>query len=170
MTSGPTIRPYRPADHHACRLLWAQLTEHHRQLYDDPELGGADPGSGFEEYLTRLDLSGLWVADDADDGVVGLVGLVLKGQAGEVEPVVVSEARRRQGIGRALLRHVADEARRRGLRSLTVSPVSRNLSAIRCLHAAGYGVLSGVELTLDLGQRGHDWQDGLDLHELRFRY
>ncbi|WP_246278593.1 GNAT family N-acetyltransferase [Phytohabitans rumicis] len=46
----------------------------------------------------------------------------MKGRAGEIEPVVVTEARRGQGIGRALLEHVAAEARRRGLTYLTISP------------------------------------------------
>jgi GNAT superfamily N-acetyltransferase len=164
------VRPYRPTDHSPCRRLWEELTEHHRELYDDPDLGGADPGAAFEEYLTRLDVSGVWVADDPEDGVVGLVGLVLTGRAGEVEPVVVAESHRGQGIGKSLLEYVAAEARRRGLKYLTVTPVSRNVSAIQCLHAAGYEVLSGIELTLDLSRRNHDWRDGLELHDLRFSY
>jgi GNAT superfamily N-acetyltransferase len=164
------IRPYRPTDHSACRGLWAELTENERELYDDPTIGGADPGAAFEEYLTRIDLSGVWVAENGEDGVVGLVGLLLKGRAGEVEPVVVGQRYRGQGIGKALLGHVAEEARRRGLKYLTISPASRNVAAIRCFHAAGYGVLSGVELTLDLGRRNFPWQDGLELHDLRFSY
>ena len=68
----------------------------------------------------------MWVADHPDHGVVGLVGLILDGRAGEVEPVVVSAHRRGQGIGRALLDHVAREARGRAMTSLTVSPAARN--------------------------------------------
>lgn len=143
---------------------------HHRKLYDDPTLGGADPGAAFEEYLTRLDLSGIWVADDPEDGVVGMVGLLLKGRAGEVEPVVVTEHRRGHGIGRALLDQVAQEARGRGMAYLTVTPVSRNESAVRCLYRAGYDVLSSVTLTLDIGRRSHEWRDGLELYDLPFSY
>ena len=80
--------------------------------------------AGFEEYLTRLDLSGLWVADHADDGVIGLVGLIMRGRAGEVEPVVVTVSHRHKGVGRKLLRHVADEARKRNMTALTISPAS----------------------------------------------
>lgn len=167
-----TIRPYRPTDHQACRALWAQLVEEHRRLYADDSLGGDDPGAEFEEYLTRLDLSGMWVADHAEDGVVGFVGLVLGDVAGkgEVEPVVVSEAHRHQGMGRALMGRVAAEARRRQLTHLTISPASRNVDAIRCLHSVGYTVLSSVTLTLDVGKRTHEWLDGLELHDLRFSY
>jgi GNAT superfamily N-acetyltransferase len=132
--------------------------------------GTSDDGAGFEEYLTRLDLSGLWVADHADDGVIGLVGLVMRGRAGEVEPIVVAASHRHKGVGRKLLRHVADEAKKRSMISLTISPESRNVDAIRSLHAAGYDVVSSIELTLDLDRHPHDWQsDSLELHELQFR-
>jgi ribosomal protein S18 acetylase RimI-like enzyme len=178
-TAPVAIRAYRPMDHRACRSLWAELTESQRELFDDRTLGGSDPGAGFEEYLTRLDLSGMWVAEHRDEGVVGFVGLVLGdpinrtggiNRSGQVEPIVVASHLRDRGIGRALLDHVAGEARRRGLTNLTISPVSRNVEAIRCFYAAGYDVLASVTLTLDLAPRGHRWRDGLDLHELRFSY
>jgi hypothetical protein len=152
-----TVRSYRPSDHSAGRRLWAELTNQHNLMYGE---SATDAGAGFEEYLTRLDLSGLWVADHADDGVIGMIGLVMRGRGGEVEPVVV----------RALLRHVAAEAKKRTMTSLTISPSSRNIDAIRSLHAAGYDVVSSIELTMDLDRHAHDWhQDGLELHELQFR-
>jgi GNAT superfamily N-acetyltransferase len=163
------IRPYRPTDHGAGRRLWVELAEQHRELYEDPGFGGADPGAAFEDYLTRLDLSGVWVADHQRDGVVGLVGLIMTGRHGEVEPVVVAASHRGQGIGRALLGQVAEEARKRSLARLTVTPESRNLEALHCLHAAGYDVVSAVELTLDLRPREHAWRAGIDLDNLRFR-
>jgi len=166
-----TIRPYRPLDHRACRELWAELIRTKRELYQDPTIGGPDPGAGFEEYLTRLDLAGIWVAEHRDDGVVGLVGLVLSGlRAGVVEPLVVAQDWRDRGIGRALLQHAATEARRRELTQVSISPDSRNVEAIRCLHAAGYDVLSSITLTMDLAPRGHSWQEGLEVHDVRFSY
>ncbi|HWG99321.1 MAG TPA: GNAT family N-acetyltransferase [Pilimelia sp.] len=179
------IRPYRPADHGAGRRLWAEYAQEHRALYGSSEAGGPDAGAAaepgadpagpeagaeFEEYLARLDLSGMWVADRADEGVVGLVGLLLDGRTGRVEPLVVTARRRGQGIGRMLLQHVAREARARGMTALTGSPESRNTAAIRCLHAAGYDALSAVQLTIDLTRRPYDWQDGLEFQNLRFRY
>ena len=163
------IRPYRPADHGAGRRLWVELAEQHRALYDDPGFGDVDPAVAFEDYLTRLDLSGVWVADHRRDGVVGLVGLILNSRHGEVRPIVVAASHRGRGIGQTLLGHVAAEARRRSLPRLTVTPQSRNIEALRCLHAAGYDVVSAVELTLDLRPRGRVWQDGIDLDNLQFR-
>ncbi|MDG4834788.1 GNAT family N-acetyltransferase [Solwaraspora sp. WMMD1047] len=163
------IRPYRPADHGAGRQLWVELIEQHRTLYDDPGYGGADPGSAFEEYLTRLDLAGVWVAEAPGAGVVGLVGLIVSEAGGRVEPVVVAARARGRGIGRALLAQVAEVARNRGLARLTVTPESRNVEALRCLHSAGYDVLSAIELTLDLRNAFDARQEGIDLHGLRYR-
>src|SRR3954468_6780237 len=161
------VRSYRPSDHSAGRRLWSELTNQHNQMYGD---AADDAGAGFEEYLTRLDLSGLWVADHADDGVIGMVGLVMRGRAGEVEPIVVAASHRHKGVGRKLLRHVADQAKKRSMISLTISPESRNVDAIRSLHAAGYDVVSSIELTLDLDRHPHDWKsDSMELHALQFR-
>ncbi|HKT00460.1 MAG TPA: GNAT family N-acetyltransferase [Rugosimonospora sp.] len=178
-----TIRPYRPLDHRACRELWAELAEAHREIYQDPAVGGADPGAGFEEYLTRLDLAGVWVAEHERAGVVGLIGLVLGGAtvggalarpgsqpAGEVEPVVVTARLRGRGIGHELLEYVAAQARKRGMRQLSISPASRNVDAIRCLHAAGYDTLASVTLTMALVGGTDTGTAGLDLHGLDFLY
>ncbi|GAB1643930.1 GNAT family N-acetyltransferase [Krasilnikovia sp. MM14-A1259] len=164
------VRSYRPTDHSAARRLWSELTRQHTRMYGTANGTGDDGGAEFEEYLTRLDLGGVWVADHADDGVIGLVGLVIRGRAGEVEPIVVTSTHRHKGVGRKLLRHVADEARRRNMKSLTISPESRNVEAIRSLHAAGYNVVSAIELTMDLGRDTQAWQpDSVELHELSFR-
>ena len=164
-----SIRAYRPTDHNVCRALWAELTELQRELYDDPERGDSDPGVGFEDYLTQLNLSGMWVAEDSDDGVIGFVGLTLNGRAGEVYPVVVTQRHRSKGVGTMLLAHVADQARNRALRQLVVVPESRNVAAITCLHAAGYDRLAAVRLSLDLTGR-RSGGDEMDVHGLPFRY
>jgi GNAT superfamily N-acetyltransferase len=162
-----SIRAYRPADHNVCRSLWAELTQMRRDLYDEPDPGD-DPGAGFEDYLTRLNLSGMWVAEHSEDGVVGLIGLILTGRAGEVYPVVVAQRHRGKGIGRALLAHVADQARRRGLRELIAVPDTRNIAAIKTLHAAGYDTMAAVRLTMDLAGTSSEG-DEVDLHNLRFK-
>lgn len=178
-----TIRPYRPLDHRACRELWAELAEAHREIYRDRTIGGADPGAGFEEHLTRLDLAGMWVADHPDEGVVGLVGLVLgsvvaggalvtggPGLTGEVEPIVVAAHLRGHGIGRALLEYLAVQARRRGMRQLSISPLSRNIQAVRRLYAAGYDHLASVTLTMPLVPDRDARSETLDLYGMRFSY
>jgi GNAT superfamily N-acetyltransferase len=169
-TEAVQIRAYRPSDHGFCRRLWAELASEHHELYGEPIGQNEDPGAAFEEHLTRLDLSGMWVAEDTRDGVVGLVGLILDEHGGEVEPVIVTRDRRGEGIGRALLAYVADQARRRGLRQLTIAPMARNVDAIHSLHAAGYNTLARVTLAIDLAAATTDGADRIGLHDLEFRY
>ena len=162
------IRGYRPVDDHpACRALWVELTDAHRELYDE-EPADTDPGAAFEEYLTKLNLAGMWVAVDTDT-VLGFASLLIDGDAGELEPLVVTESARREGIGTDLIGQVAAVAADRELSHLTIRPVARNLAALHCLHDAGFTNLSRVTLTRDLRPR-HEWRDGVDLHGLRFGY
>jgi GNAT superfamily N-acetyltransferase len=182
------VRSYRPLDHRECRALWAELAEVDRKVLGDPGIGGADPGAAFEEYLTRLDLAGIWVAESQDQGqdqgVVGLVGLVLgggaapglasgaavRGMSGVVEPIIVADRVRGRGVGHALLEHVAAQARHRAMRRLSVSPSPRNAEALRSLHEAGYDQLSALTLTLNLGPDTGQAVERLDVDGLSFRY
>ena len=103
--------------------------------------------------------------------VVGLTGLLDRGTSGEVEPVVVAQTVRGQGIGRMLISLVIQEARARGYESLAIRPVARNLAAVRRFHAAGFRTLGGhIDLTMDLAERRHEWLAGASLHGLDFDY
>ena len=169
-TPGVVVRDYAPADYSACRMLWVELTEHHRRIYEDPSIGGGDPGSAFEDYLALPQRVASWVAD-LDGRVVGLSGLFDRGAGGEVEPVVVTERFRGGGVGRLLLERVVTEAVARGYESLAIRPVARNVSAIRWFYDAGFQTLGGhVDLTMDLASRRHRWRAGTRLHGLDFRY
>lgn len=164
------VREYAPADYSACRSLWVELTEHHRRIYEDPSIGGDDPGAAFDDYLALPARVSSWVAE-AEGSAVGLTGLLDHGMSGEVEPVVVTGTLRRQGVGRLLLARVATEALGRGYEYLAIRPVARNVSAIQRFHDAGFRTLGGhVDLTMDLAERRHRWRDGERLHGLDFQY
>ncbi|GAA2511716.1 GNAT family N-acetyltransferase [Pilimelia columellifera] len=164
-----TVRAYRPTDHQAARRLWAELAEEQERQYPGSPAVGGDAGAGIEEYLARIDLSGVWVAEGPGGDVLGLAGLVLHERGGEVWPVVVTAPARGAGIGAALARQVAEAARGRGMTSLTVSPAARNVAALRCLHAAGFDALAALELVMDLGSGRPDRRDGVRVHDLMLR-
>ena len=130
MSSPVTIRRFEEQDAAACRGLWAELTRWHRALYDDPSIGGDDPGSGFDGYQEQ---TRLWVAERRGS-VVGFVGLVIRGRQAEIEPVVVSFDVRGQGIGRELVETAVDAAHAEGARQVKASPVARNSTALRFFH------------------------------------
>jgi GNAT superfamily N-acetyltransferase len=165
-----SVRGYASADYDACRSLWVELTDYHRRIYGDPAIGGDDPGAAFDEYLADPHRIGSWVAESRGR-VVGLTGLFNRGTSAEVEPVVVTEAARDQGIGRALIDAMVGEARDRGFEYLAIRPVARNVAAVQRFHAAGFRTLGGhIDLTMDLRERRHGWLTGASLHDLDFTY
>jgi len=164
------VRDYAEGDYRAGRALWAELTEYHRSIYGDPSIGGDDPGAGFDGYLATPQRIGSWVAESRGR-VVGLTGLLDHGDSAEVEPVVVTEAARGQGIGRLLIGRVIEDARARGYEYLAIRPVARNVAAVRRFHAVGFRTLGGhIDLTMDLAPRRHEWLSGAGLHGLDFDY
>jgi GNAT superfamily N-acetyltransferase len=162
-----TIRKYNNSDLEGCRSLWEELTEWHRRIYEDPTIGGSDPGKFFDEHLSKVGANNLWVAIQ-DGAVVGLTGLMGEGEEAEVEPLVVSEPDRRKGIGGSLLEYVVAEAKRRGVRYLSVRPVARNVDAIGFFFNRGFVNVGHVELFMDLSEG--EWKEGLRLFDLDFRY
>jgi GNAT superfamily N-acetyltransferase len=142
------VRSYQPADLDACRSLWVELTEWHRQIYGSPEIGGADPGRKFDEHLERVGAQRISLATIGGD-VVGMVGVIQTEDQIELEPIVVGEQWRGRGIGRQLAERVAAEARAAGMGQLLARPVARNVAAIRFFHDLGFDALGQLELVLD---------------------
>ena len=101
--------------------------------------------------------------------MVGLAGLIP--DVFELEPVVVAEQHRGQGVGRLLAEAVISAARERGARTIQVRPVGRNVEAIRFFHELGFDVLDQVQLSMDIVDRERDpWITGERLADRDFRY
>jgi GNAT superfamily N-acetyltransferase len=164
------IRAYEPHDLQRCRQLWQELTQHHREIYDDPSIGGDVPGLFFDEHLARVGPGRIWVAE-RDAEIIGLVGLMVNDQEAEIEPIVISSRHRGKGIGRTLVNYVIEEARKLEVRYLNVRPVARNVKAISFFHRAGFRVLGHIELFIDMRSPEHDtWEPGPDLFGHSFKY
>src|SRR5262249_5397784 len=134
----PLIRPYRNDDLGACRELWAELTQWHRELYGDPDIGGSNPRAAFHVYLSEAPEGSVFGAE-IGGALVGLAGLIVRGDGkAELEAVVVAERFRGKGVGGELTEAVVAAARARGLRRLRVRPVGRNDAALRFFHGAGF--------------------------------
>ena len=151
MPQSYVIRQYRPDDREQCRTLWRELTEWHRHIYGDPTIGGDRPEDQFDDHLEKAGPQRLWVAT-CNARVVGLVGLITRDQEAEIEPLIVSEAHRRQGLGTQLVRTVISEARTLNVRILSVRPVTRNIQAIQFFHEQGFVTIGHIELFLDFSK------------------
>lgn len=164
-----TVRGYEPGDLDACRELWAELTQWHRDIFDAPEIGGDDPGRAFDEHLAKIGAESIWVAE-IDGEVVGMAGLVAEPEF-ELEPIVVAEHRRKHAVGRLLTSAVVSAARDRGARALQVRPVGRNVEAIRFFHHLGFDIIAHLQLQMDLAERKRDpWVSGERLAGRDFRF
>jgi GNAT superfamily N-acetyltransferase len=157
------VREYGPADLGACRRLYAQLVEHHRAIYDDPTIGGNDPGAGFDDYLAIPERAVTWVATDGER-IVGMTGLVWEGEESTIEPVIVDRNCRRNGIGRMLVETAIEESRRRGATDVNIKPVARNASAILAFHQLGFRTLGHLRMFMSLDRDPSYWRSGLELH------
>jgi ribosomal protein S18 acetylase RimI-like enzyme len=108
---GWAIRPFRPADQAEARVLILDgLAEH---------FGWADPTANpdiDDIAASYLDRGHLFIVAEADSALIGSAGLVIEeGGSGRVVRVSVARACRRQGLARALVAHLLDAARARGL-------------------------------------------------------
>ncbi|MFQ5507099.1 MAG: GNAT family N-acetyltransferase [Planctomycetota bacterium] len=164
------IRGYRSSDLERCRSLWAELTQRHRNIYEDPSIGGDDPGKEFDRHFARVGPERIWVAEDGDQ-VLGFVSLIVEGKEAEIEPIIVGSRHRSGGIGRRLLDHAIAEAKRLEVLCLNVRPVARNREALSFFHEAGFRTLGHVQLFRWLGPATPgQWKEGPELLGMHFDY
>ncbi len=168
------IRGYGASDLESCRTLWFELSESHRILFNDPTIGGANPGAYFDRHLKQAGPSKIWVAEVGGE-IVGMVGLVVDpvsdGSSMVIEPVVVKKEFRGKGIGRKLLEYAIEKARRSGANFLSIQPVVRNVRALKTFHEAGFRAIGNIDLVMELKEdRKLAWRPGIEIHGLEFEY
>lgn len=161
------IRNYKPYDLDACRSLYRELTDWHGELYNDPTIGGEHPEDYFNKHLKEVGKNHVWVAV-VDSKVVGFTSLILREENGEIEPIVVSKQYRSQGIGRRLIKTVIAEAKKLGIKGLSIQPVARNLRALKLFYDLGFKKLGQIEMFIDFSEK--KWRRGQTLFNLEFNY
>jgi GNAT superfamily N-acetyltransferase len=148
-------------------MLWRELTKWHRKIYHDPSIGGEHPEDYFDKHLAQVGSSQLWVAV-CESQVVGLVGLILKEEEAQVEPLIVSALHRGKSIGKQLIEKIVSEAQNKGAKLLSVSPVARNVEALRLFYKMGFRNLGFVEMFIDF--QGRSWKPGPSILGCKFNY
>jgi len=109
-----------------------------------------------EEHYEEDELENLYVAEDAERGVIGYMSFSLgrdewAGPRYELEHIVVHEDYRDLGIGRRLFDVLLERARREGV-NITARTLAKNQRALRFYEQLGFKQLS-VGLLLDLQKR-----------------
>jgi N-acetylglutamate synthase-like GNAT family acetyltransferase len=164
------IRAYTPLDYKICRDLWVELTQHHRDMYEDQTIGGVDPGIGFDSYIKNEKLHGPWIAIIHGE-VIGYTGLLIDNIEAEIEPVIVSRQYQHQGVGKLLVERVIKEAEELNVKFLNVRPVARNIEAISFFVQAGFNLVGHINLFQDLTKSSErEWKTGISIHDIKLRY
>ncbi len=97
-----------------------------------------------ESYLDELadtELRYYLVAENADGVLLGSGGLMTIGETAQILTVGVLPAARRYGLGRALVRALVTEARRRGASEVLLEVREDNLAARKLYEAEGFANL-----------------------------
>lgn len=142
------FREYCAGDARAFRALNEQwitkyfvLEEKDIETLNDPDTHIL--GSGGHIYFATM-----------DDVVVGCCALIANGHRSfEVAKMAVSEVRRNQGIGKALLAHVIEQARALGARRLTLETNSTLKNAIHVYELMGFVHRDPAEIEVSPYQR-----------------
>lgn len=164
------VRNYTCGNIDACRLLWAEMVQHHRDIYDDQSIGGDDPGLEFDEHLQRVGPNNIWLAEIQGE-VIGLTSLIIKEQEAEIEPVIVTHKHREKGIGERLIKFAIEEAKKQKILCLFVKPVARNKEAISFFHSCGFKTIGHIQQFIWLGESAPDaWKDSIDIFGKKFKY
>ena len=165
-----TIRDYQDSNRDTCRSLWGELAQHHAKIYEDPSIAGDNPGRGFEAYMNNPQRKATWVAE-VEGQVVACAGLIVDGEEAEIEPVIVSANYRGKGIGTKLVRHAVKEARKFGVRFLSIRPVVRNEEALHLFVKEGFNLAGHIELFQDLSQSSdRKWKPEIVVHGDQLNY
>jgi len=156
-----TIRPATASDVPTLGRLGALLVRTHHDFDPQRFLAAADgTEQGYGRYLGSVladkDIAVL-VAEDAGivvgyayAGIEGIDYMALRGPAGAIYDVVVDPERRRQGIGRLLLRAAMEFLESRGSPRAVLSTAWRNEPAQKLFESAGFR-RTMIEMTAELG-------------------
>ena len=167
MIENLVIRKYQSTDRESCRSLWRELTEWHREIYQDPTIGGTNLEDHFDEHLAKVGAERIWVAV-IDSQVKGFIGLIFDKEEAEIEPLIVSKLYRNQGVGTRLIETVITEVKKLGVKFLNSKPVARNLEIIKLLHKLGFRNIGHIQLFIDFSTK--QWKKELTLFDLQFNY
>ena len=113
------------------------------RVADERDLQHPDVGGPAGEYRPQLSAimrarEGVVLVGELGGEIVGRVTVVTSGRGADISGFVVSELRRRQGIGTTILEAAEAEARRRGCTEVRLTVAKENPGALALYIGCGY--------------------------------
>jgi ribosomal protein S18 acetylase RimI-like enzyme len=128
----PSLRRAGPSDASAIRRLVAAAYEGYTPVL------GRTPRPMLADYDVAVRDHEVWVLEAPDGAIVGVIELVPRGDHLWIQNVAVSPAVQGRGLGRRLLAHAEDEARRHGLSEMGLLTNERYTTNIAMYQRYGY--------------------------------
>jgi ribosomal protein S18 acetylase RimI-like enzyme len=113
------------------------------RVADERDLQHPDVGGPAGEYRPQLSAvmhasSGVVLVAELDGEIVGRITVTTAARQADISGFIVAEARRRQGLGTALIEAAESEARRRGCTQLRLTVAKENAGAFALYIGRGY--------------------------------
>ena len=140
-----TIRDYQDPDFSACCSLWQELAAHHAKIYEDPAIGGDDPGRGFKLYIDNAQRKATWVAE-VEGHVRGFIlGRVAHAgeaatEVGMIQILGVHPDYQQRGIATQLVNALCEKYRSKGISRVRAGIDQRDKRLLNFFEHVGFSV------------------------------
>jgi len=149
------LRDFSTNDLEECVMLYRQMVDHHREIYEDGNIPYND--EEIRKKLQRTDESYLKIVAEKDGRIVGLLTIDIKGRTCELDEILVDKDMRGKGVGKALAAFLKKTAIERGCVEIQTSFAARNLSALNFYHReVGLNCLGMIQIFIPLSERGRE--------------
>jgi len=149
------LREFSLNDLEECVMLYRQMVDHHREIYEDENIPYND--EEMRKKLQRTDPNYIKIVAEKDNRIIGLLTIDIKGRTCELDEILVTADLRGKGIGTALSEYLKKTADERGCGEIQVSFAARNLDALNFYHKeVGLNCLGMIQIFMPLTERGRE--------------
>lgn len=149
------LREFLTNDLEECVLLYRQMVDHHREIYEDSTIPYND--EEIRKKLQRTDDNYVKIVAEKGKRIVGLLTIDIKGRTCELDEILVDKDMRGRGIGRAFADFLKKTAVERGCAEIQTSFAARNLKALNFYHReVGLNCLGMIQIFMPLTEKGRE--------------
>jgi len=149
------LREFSIRDLEECVMLYRQMVDHHREIYEDENIPYND--EEMRKKFQRTDPNYIKIVAEKDKRIIGLLTIDIKGRTCELDEILVAVDLRGKGIGTALGEYLKKTAVERGCAEIQVSFAARNLEALNFYHKEiGLNCLGMIQIFMPLTERGRE--------------
>jgi len=149
------LREFSVNDLEECVMLYRQMVDHHREIYEDNTIPYND--EYIRKKLQRTDNNYIKMVAEKDKRIIGLLTIEIKGKTCELDEILVDKNMRGKGVGTALAEYLKKTAIERGCAEIQVSFAARNMRALNFYHQKiGLNCLGMIQIFMPINEKGKE--------------